>query len=87
MITPDSAASNHMAPNPAAPNPAASTPEPRRVLVTGATGYIGSRLIPRLLRDGHHVRAAVTNLERARTAWPNAAFSAAGWSSTSTTSM
>lgn len=69
MITPDSAASNHMAPNPAAPNPAASTPGPRRVLVTGATGYIGSRLIPRLLRDGHHVRAAVTNLERARTAW------------------
>ncbi len=64
MITPDSAASNQ-----AASNHAASTPEPRRVLVTGATGYIGSRLIPRLLRDGHHVRAAVTNLERARTAW------------------
>jgi len=64
VITPDSAASNQ-----AASNHAASTPEPRRVLVTGATGYIGSRLIPRLLRDGHHVRAAVTNLERARTAW------------------
>lgn len=30
-----------------------------RVLVTGATGYIGSRLIPGLLRDGHDVYAAV----------------------------
>jgi uncharacterized protein YbjT (DUF2867 family) len=28
-----------------------------RVLVTGATGYIGGRLIPRLLDSGHHVRA------------------------------
>ena len=74
MITPDSAASTHAASTHAASTHAASTPEvatpePRRVLVTGATGYIGSRLIPRLLRDGHHVRAAVTNLERARTAW------------------
>ena len=27
-----------------------------RILVTGASGYIGSALIPRLRSDGHHVR-------------------------------
>jgi uncharacterized protein YbjT (DUF2867 family) len=28
----------------------------RRVLVTGASGYLGGRLVPRLLERGHHVR-------------------------------
>ncbi|HET6950944.1 MAG TPA: NAD(P)H-binding protein [Acidimicrobiales bacterium] len=41
----------------------------RTVLVTGATGYIGGRLVPRLLRDGHCVRAAVTDPAKARNRW------------------
>ncbi len=42
---------------------------PTTVLVTGATGYVGSRLIPRLLADGHTVRAAVTDLDKAADRW------------------
>lgn len=30
---------------------------PRNVFITGGTGYIGRRLIPRLLENGHRVRA------------------------------
>ncbi len=41
-----------------------------RVLVTGATGYIGSRLIPVLLDNGHHVVAAMRDpSKRDRFAW------------------
>ncbi len=32
-----------------------------RVLVTGATGYVGGRLVPRLVREGHVVRCLVRN--------------------------
>ncbi len=32
---------------------------PRKVLVTGATGYIGGRLVPRLLEAGHSVKIIV----------------------------
>jgi uncharacterized protein YbjT (DUF2867 family) len=35
-----------------------------KVLVTGATGYIGGRLIPRLLEAGHEVRALARNPDR-----------------------
>lgn len=35
-----------------------------RILVTGATGYVGSRLITALLAEGHEVLAATRNPER-----------------------
>lgn len=35
------------------------------ILLTGATGYIGGRLLPRLLDDGHRVRAVARHPERA----------------------
>lgn len=35
-----------------------------RVLVTGATGYIGGRLIPRLIEEGHKVRVMARDPER-----------------------
>lgn len=38
----------------------------RRVLVTGATGYIGGRLVPRLLEAGYTVRCLVRNPEKLR---------------------
>lgn len=42
---------------PQLPNPG----DQRPILVTGATGYIGSRLIPRLLLAGYRVRAMARN--------------------------
>ena len=33
--------------------------DPRRIFITGGTGYLGSALIPLLLERGHHVRALV----------------------------
>ena len=38
--------------------------EPALCLVTGATGYIGGRLIPLLLQTGYRVRVLVRNAER-----------------------
>jgi uncharacterized protein YbjT (DUF2867 family) len=41
------------------------------VLVTGATGYIGGRLVPRLLADGHRVRCMARDPSRlAGRPWP-----------------
>lgn len=37
---------------------------PQKVLVTGATGYIGGRLTPRLVQEGHYVRVLVRDKSR-----------------------
>ena len=36
----------------------------KTILVTGATGYIGGRLVPRMLEDGHRVRVFVRSRDR-----------------------
>ncbi|NNE70450.1 MAG: SDR family oxidoreductase [Rhodothermales bacterium] len=41
--------------------------EQRRILVTGATGYIGGRLVPVLLDEGHAVRCFVRDAKRLET--------------------
>ncbi|MBI2409129.1 MAG: SDR family oxidoreductase [Gemmatimonadetes bacterium] len=54
-------------------SPPTTHARPLRVLVTGATGYIGGRLVPRLLDRGHHVRCVVRNPSRlAGHPWPDA---------------
>ncbi|MCZ7544319.1 MAG: NAD(P)H-binding protein [Anaerolineae bacterium] len=37
-----------------------------RILVTGATGCVGGRLVPRLLEAGYHVRVLVRDASRLR---------------------
>ena len=36
------------------------------ILVTGATGYVGGRLVPRLLAAGYRVRAVARSLQKLR---------------------
>lgn len=38
----------------------------RKALVTGATGYVGGRLVSRLLAEGFHVRVMARNVEKLR---------------------
>jgi len=35
-----------------------------KILVTGATGYVGSKLVPKLVEAGHEVVCMVRNLSR-----------------------
>lgn len=41
----------------------------KKILVTGATGYIGGRLVPRLLERGYHVRAMGRDLTKLKGRW------------------
>jgi len=54
--------------------PAAAAP---RVLVFGASGYVGTNLVPRLVREGWRVRAAARNLEVLQARRDDAAWQAA----------
>lgn len=45
-------------------DPGTTVPADRPILVTGATGYIGGRLVPRLLELGYRVRCMVRDPER-----------------------
>jgi hypothetical protein len=45
--------------------------EQRRIIVTGANGFIGSRIVERLVRDGARVIGFVRNVERSRSELPD----------------
>lgn len=56
---------------PAAGLPPSVDPGKPLILVTGATGYIGGRLVPKLLAAGHRLRCLSRNPDRlAGRAWP-----------------
>jgi len=43
-----------------------------KILVTGATGFIGSHVTDALVQQGHDVSLCVRNAEQARRRWPRA---------------
>jgi len=45
-----------------------------KVLVTGATGFVGSRLVERLQEEGHSIRVLTRDAQRGRTLFPAVAF-------------
>lgn len=45
-----------------------------KVAVTGATGFVGSRLVQRLHDAGHHIKVLTRNPERAKKVFPSFAF-------------
>ena len=46
---------------------------PRTIVLTGATGYVGGALLPRLLEAGHEVRCVVRDRARAEASLPSGA--------------
>ena len=53
--------------------PSTAQPEMGKILVTGASGYIGGRLVPELLARGYQVRAMVrASSPEYATRWPQA---------------
>lgn len=55
--------------------PSTPAPENGRVLVTGATGYIGGRLVPELIERGYSVRIMVRAMSpEYKERWPEAEF-------------
>lgn len=45
-----------------------------KIAITGATGFVGSRLTAQLIKEGHHVVVLTRSLETAQTLFPAAAF-------------